>query len=88
MSPRAAGRGLGVAVDDPAGGGRLDADDRDVVADDVVQLAGDAQPLVGDGAAAQAVALLADRLGLLGSSWARWRAARHASWPPTTAPPK
>ena len=60
MSPRAARRGIRVAVDDPPRGRRLDADDRHVVADDVVQLAGDAQPLVGDGATAQGVALGAD----------------------------
>src|SRR6478609_1344185 len=60
------GRRLGVAADDPTGCRRLDADDRHVVADDVVQLAGDAQPLVGDRASAQGVALEVDGARLLG----------------------
>ena len=55
----------GVTVEDPAGRCRLHADARDVVCDDVVQLAGDAQTLLDDRALAQLLGLLADRHGLL-----------------------
>ena len=81
MSPRARRRGLGVAVEDAAGRRGLDADDRDVVSDDVVQLAGDAQPLVGDGAAAQGVALGARWCSACSASRARLPGAAPGAWP-------
>ena len=59
-------RGLGSRSSTRRAAGRLDADDRHVVGDDVVQLAGDAQPLLDDGLAAQARGLRVDGARLLG----------------------
>ena len=82
------GRGpVGVGVDEPAGPGGLHAHDRDVVGDDVVQLAGDPQPLVDDGLVAQPSRLL----GNGAACWATraWsRALFHADCPSQMAPPK
>ena len=58
-------RRVGVAVEDPAGGACLDAHRGDTVGDHVVQLAGDAQPLVDDGLLAQAARLGSDGRRLL-----------------------
>ena len=72
----------------PARGGRLDADDRHVVGDDVVQLARDAQPLLDDGLPLQARGLGVDGAGLLGETVPLAGPLRHAAWPPMMAPPK
>ena len=58
-------RGVGVAVEHPACGAGLDAHRGDAVGDHVVQLAGDAQPLVDDRLLPQPAGLACDGGGLL-----------------------
>ena len=73
MTPSGCSAASGSRSMHPACGGRLDADDRHVVGDDVVQLAGDAQPLVDDGLPVQGVAW-AWMVRACSASSAFWRA--------------
>ena len=69
------GRGIRILREHPSRGARLHADHRDVVRDDVVQLAGDAQPLDRDGLGARALALGGELGGALLELGARPRRA-------------
>src|SRR5262249_27881757 len=64
VAQRGAGE-VGVLVEGGLGGVRLDGDDADAVGDDVVQFAGDAGALLGDGGAGAALALVLEVDGQL-----------------------